>query len=124
MVGRILGSELTATILVLVVPFLLGKAFAWWVARAKAKGDEKYTRAVEALEVGVDEAWQKLGRKWKEAHDDGKFTDSEKQLLREKAKDVAWEVAREQGLDVAKVVGRRALDLVIKKIVQARKRPA
>jgi hypothetical protein len=63
MLEKILGSEVTATVLVVVVPYLLARAFAWWVARAKARGDEEYALAVQALEIGVKEAWRKFGRR-------------------------------------------------------------
>jgi hypothetical protein len=114
-------SEVIILALIYVVPLFIGKAFAWWKARENVKTDTAYSTAVEALEVGVNDAWERWGRALKAAHADGKFTDIEREDLRTKAKDIGIEVGREQGVDLLKVLGERSIALLIRKIVAARK---
>ena len=118
---RIVGGELFASLALVVVPWVVAKLFAWWKAECRRTADADYAGAVEALEVGVDEAWERFGREWKRARP-GKLTDEEREHLRTVARDVAVEVGREKGLDVLKVLGVRALGTLIKRIVERRKR--
>lgn len=122
--ARTLGSELFMSLALVVVPWGIARAFAWWRAESERRGDAEYARAVEALEVGVDEAWEKFGREWKHARADGKLSEEERGDLRTLAREVAVEVGRDEGLDVLKILGARALKLVIGKIVERRKRAA
>jgi hypothetical protein len=125
---RIVGGELFASVALVAVPWLVAKLFGWWKAECRRKGDADHAGAVEALEVGVDEAWERFGREWKHARASssdeptGKLSDEEREHLRTVARDVAVEVGRGKGLDVLKVIGVRALGTLIKKIVQRRKR--
>jgi hypothetical protein len=133
---RIVGGELFASLALVVVPWGVAKLFGWWKAECRRKGDADYTRSVEALEVGVDEAWERFGREWKHARvsaageessgsngePTGKLTDEEREHLRTVARDVAVEVGRGKGLDVLKVLGVRAIGTLIRRIVERRKR--
>ncbi len=119
---RIVGGELFASIALVAVPWLVAKLFGWWKAECRRKGDADHARAVEALEVGVDEAWERFGREWKHARSGNKLTDEEREHLRTVARDVAVEVGRGKGLDVLKVLGVRAIGTLIKGIVARRKR--
>ena len=126
---RIVGGELFASVALVAVPWLVAKLFGWWKAECRRKGDADHARAVEALEVGVDEAWERFGREWKHARvsasaqaGSGKFSDEEREHLRTVARDVAVEVGRGKGLDVLKVLGVRAIGTLIKGIVARRKR--
>ena len=114
------GNPLTSLALV-VVPWLLGRAFAWWKTECRKKRDEEEARAVRALEVGVNEAWESFGRNWKAAQADGKLSAEERESLRKHAREVALDVARGEGLDLAKHFGERALKLLIRKVVEGRK---
>ena len=121
---RIMSGELFMTVALVAVPVLIARAFAWWRARARRAGDERYSQAVEALETGVQEAWERFGRAWKAAHSDGKLTDDERTRLRTVAREAAVEVGRDSGVDVAAALGKRAIGGLIRKIVERRKRGA
>jgi len=118
---RIVSSELFMTVAMVAVPWMVARAFAWWRGEIEHLEDERYAAAVEALEVGVDEAWERFGRAWRAAHSDGKFTDDEREHLRTVARDVAVEVRRERGVDVMAALGRRAISALIRRIVERRK---
>ena len=119
---RILSSELFMSVALVAMPWMLARAFAWWRGEAARLEDERYAKAVEALETGVHEAWESFGREWKAAHSDGKLTVDERERLRTVAREVAVEVGRDSGVDVLAAVGRRCLGVLIKKIVERRKR--
>jgi len=119
---RILSSELFMTVAMVAVPWMVARAFAWWRGEVERLDDERYSAAVEALEVGVGEAWERFGRAWKAARSDGKFTDDEREQLRTVARDVAVEVGRDSGVDVMAALGRRAISALIRRIVERRKR--
>jgi hypothetical protein len=74
-----------------------------------------------ALESGVNVSWQTVGKAWKAAHADGKFTDEEKDRLRTTALNAAKEVATGPVLKALKVLGRQYLDAKISGIVEKRK---
>jgi hypothetical protein len=118
---RLFESELFMSVALAVVPWAVARAFAWWRAEAARREDERYPRAVQALEVGVHEAWERYGRAWKHARADGKLTDDERARLRSCAVEAAAEVGREEGLELAKVLGRRAVNALVRKIVERRK---
>ncbi len=120
-IARVLGSELFASLALIVVPWGIARLFAWWKAECRRAGDADYARAVEALEIGVDEAWERFGREWKRARADGKLADDEREHLRTVAREVAVDVGRDEGFDVLKLLGGRALKTLIRKIVARRK---
>ena len=125
---RIVGGELFASVALVAVPWLVAKLFGWWKVECRRRGDADHARSVEALEVGVDEAWERFGREWKHARQGsagkpaGKLSDEEREHLRTVARDVAVDVGRGKGLDVLKVLGVRAIGTLIRKIVERRKR--
>ena len=121
MIDRILGSELAMAVLLVAVPYLLARLLGWIGDKAAQLKDERYAAAVNALDQGVHEAWEDFGRKWKAAHDDGKFTDEERARLRTLALDNAKEIGREQGVNVVVELARFGISLLIKKIVDRRK---
>lgn len=114
------GNPFTSLALV-VVPWLIGRAFTWWKTECRRKRDEEEARAVRALEVGVNEAWESFGHSWKAAHADGKLSAEERESLRKHAREVALEVASGEGFDLAKLFGQRAVKLLIRKVVEGRK---
>ena len=121
-------SELFASVALVAVPWLVARAFTWVKAELRRRRAERYTAAVEALEVGVHEAWERFGRAWKRARAGsggkltGKLSDEEREHLRTIAREVAEQVGGARGVDVRKTLGERALGLLIKKIVERRKR--
>jgi len=120
-IDRILGSELAMAVLLVAVPYLLARLLGWLGRKAAELRDERIDVAMNALEQGVHDAWGVFGRKWKAAHSDGKFTDDERVRLRVVALENAKAVGLEQGVNVAKELGRFGLNLLIKKIVDRRK---
>lgn len=125
--GRILSGELFMTVAMVAVPWLIARAFAWWRAEAAEREDERYAKAVEALETGVHEAWERFGRAWKAARSGGKLSEGklsaeERGRLRTVAREVAVEVGRDEGVDVVAALGRRAIGGLIRRIVERRKR--
>lgn len=91
--GKILGSILTAVI-VTVVPILTVKIIAliksgceWLEAR---KNDSWYLWAADVVADAVFATSQTLGDELKEAAKDGKFTEEEKSLLFNHARDLAF----------------------------------
>ena len=114
-------AEVLVLLVLFVVPIFIAKVFAWWKARADVAVDKEYMNAVEALETGVHEAWERFGKEWKGARADGKLSQDERERLRTVAKEVAVEVGKEEGLDVLKIIGVRKIPLLIRKIVASRK---
>ena len=121
MIDKVLGSEFAMAVLLVAVPWGLAKLLGWLGAKAAQLKDERVNVAMSALDQGVHEAWEDVGRRWKGAHQDGKFTDTEREDLRARALEVAKDVGREQGVDVVKEIGRYGIALLIKKIVDRRK---
>ena len=73
------------------------------------------------LEVGVNVAWQTVGKAWKAAHTDGKFTQEEKDRLKTTALNAAKEVATGPVLKALKALGQQYLEAKISGIVEKRK---
>jgi hypothetical protein len=131
-----MSSELFVTAALVGVPWMIARAFAWWRAEAMRRSGERYVKAIEALETGVQEAWERFGRAWKAARVSGetadgeatdgkapaKFSDDEREHLRTVAREVAVEAGRERGVDVIAELGSRAIGGLIRKIVERRKR--
>ena len=119
---RVLSSELFVTAALVAVPLMIARAFAWWRAEAARRSDGRYAKAVEALEAGVQEAWERFGRAWKAGHADGKLSDEERGRLQTVAREAAVEAGREGGVDVVAELGSRAIGGLVRKIVERRKR--
>jgi pyruvate/2-oxoglutarate dehydrogenase complex dihydrolipoamide acyltransferase (E2) component len=60
-----LGPQLVAAVLVPFLALLTGKVIAYFKERAKQRGEADKVAALEALEVGVHEAWEQLGKQLK-----------------------------------------------------------
>ena len=136
---RIMSSELFATVALVAVPWMIARAFAWWRAEARRRSGERYMQAIEALETGVQEAGERFGRAWKAARVEGqtadggrtegeptakvpgKFSDDEREHLRNVAREVAVEAGREKGVDVIAELGSRAIGNLVRRIVERRK---
>lgn len=116
-----MGAEVVAAVVATVVPLLIGKAFAWLRGQAEKQKAHKVAQSILALEVGVNETWERTARTLKHASEDGKFTDAEKAALRSEAIEIASAVARKQGVDVLKTLGVYAVNHYIAKIVNKRK---
>ena len=116
--------EIVSTVLMYVVPTLIAIVFAWLKKKAS-----NHSKALEALEAGVVNAWDTFGRDRKkklveEAADpnherlDSKFEAEDRLKLKDIAKKTAIAVMSSEGLDLNKIIKSDALqDLAIKKIV-------
>lgn len=114
-------GEISSVALPLLVPIVIGLIFT--LVKRKKWIDSSL---VEALEAGVNHAWNSYGQKRKvelnfesgQNPKGGKFTSEDKEKLRSIAKNTAKEVLKTQGLDLSKLVASEALqDLKIKKLV-------
>jgi hypothetical protein len=77
--------------------------------------------ATASLEAGINGAWVTLGKTWKAAHEDGKFTSEEKAKLRAAAYKGAKDIATGAGLKILKAWGQEFLEAKISGIVEKRK---
>lgn len=86
-----------------------------WFERSR---DRRYSRALEALEAGVERTYRTYVQAIKEASDDGRLTEEERRRARELAKETAILYGRTEGVDVLREVGEAYLDLWIAKLVK------
>ena len=60
--------------------FVFGWLIKWLIGKASA--NEARVHAIEALQAGVEAAWNDWAKEWKNDSVDGKLTDEEKKKLR------------------------------------------
>jgi hypothetical protein len=87
----------------------------------RIKDAKARTEAEEALKIGVHETWENIGKEWKAAHEDGKFTTEEKDKLKAAAINGAKQIATGPGLKILKAWGEEQLGTLISSIVEKRK---
>jgi hypothetical protein len=116
----IIGLGLGKELLGLLVTALIGKAFAWWKKRARESKNERYEASVACLEVAVHELWVNRVKAMKQ--DGGKLNSEQREELYVEMVRRAREVGEEYNVDPLKVIGGRAMRLLAKKIIDARKR--
>lgn len=114
-------NDVVVSVLVVAVPLLIGKFFAYCKDELKKRELERYTDAVEALEVGVHDAWSRFGRAWKTARLDNKLSEEERRRLNGVALSMAEKVGGEKGIDIAETIGRKTVPLLMRKIIERRK---
>lgn len=119
--SEMFNNDVIVSILAMAVPLLIGKFFAYLRAELKKHKLERYTDSVEALEVGVHDAWERFGRAWKAARLDGKLSEEERRRLNGVALSTAEKVGAEKGIDIAQEIGRKTLPLLMRKIIERRK---
>ena len=116
------GNALVMPVLLVAVPWLIGKLFSWasdWVRERKY---DKHQDALDALNAGVDEAWELVGKPWRKAHPNQSYDGTTKEKLRNVAIDAAQVVLKKKGIDLKKTLGAGAMIFsLIKSIVKARK---
>jgi hypothetical protein len=101
------------------VALLIGAVFLW--IHGKLKGDQAREDAVDALRAGVQEMWVKVARPLKEAAEDGKLNDTEKERLRVAARAAALKVAKGPAKDLLVAWAKPYVDSLISRIVERRK---
>ena len=89
----------------------------WLFGKIKEWTGGKFNQIVDIIEKAVTEISAELAVKLKEAAADGKITEMEAAQLKEFAKQRAIHYAKEQGLDLLKLVGVQVLDQIIEKAV-------
>lgn len=116
-------TKIIVAVLAPVVSMLIGKAFAWLKAQNRVRADEDFAVALDALEVGVQAAWDQVGKRWKhDPNGDGKYTAEQRDRLKATAVEAAKVAAAARGVDLKTALAGRAVGLLIKKIVDRRKR--
>jgi hypothetical protein len=80
---------------------------------------EKYSEALLALEAGVNVTYETYVREIKAASEDGKLTDNERKVARERARQAGIDYAKEKGVDLLKVLGESYIDVWIEKILRS-----
>ena len=100
-------------VLAVVIPVVIGAIFTW----LKVKAGKDYAAVVEALEVGVNTAWESYGRNRKKELGTS-FPEEDREKLRDIAKSKAREVSGKLGLDLDTVIPPAFQDLAISKIVR------
>ena len=118
-----LTDILTSDAVITGVGSLLGLALTWLVGKLalKVHASQAEQEAIEALRVGVGDAWEQIGRQIKDARADGKFTDAEREQLRAHALAVAKEVAKGPGLKLLTTMGKERAGAIISRIVNREK---
>jgi hypothetical protein len=86
-----------------------------WFRKAK---DQRYAKAMQALEAGVEQTYRTYVKAIKDARADGKLTDEEAARARQQARDTAIAFGKSQGVDVLTELGGGYLDLWIGKLVK------
>jgi hypothetical protein len=104
------------------VALAIGAVFL--LIRMRLKDDAAIKDAVSALEAGVQSAWDKFGRELKAGAKDGKFTEKERERLRDAAKAEALTLAKGPAKDLLFTWGRPYVTSLITRIVERRKRAA
>jgi len=90
-----------------------------WRQRAR---EQRYGRALEALEAGVELTYRTYVRAIKESRADGKLTEAEMAEARRRAREAALEFGGTAGVDVVRELGPQYMDLLISKLVKALKK--
>jgi hypothetical protein len=85
---------------------------------------QREVRAVEVIEVAVEETYRTYVQALKAAREDGKLTQEERRAARQRAKQRAFQIARQDGVDLLFALGPHRVDLWIEKVVRCFKRAA
>lgn len=112
---HVLSSEAGLT----VVGGVLGAAWTFFQSTNlyRRLRNDRFSKAVVALEAAVDLTYRTYVREIKAAREDGKLTDAEIAEACRRARDAAIEFGRTQGVDVLRELGANYIDLWIGKIV-------
>lgn len=99
---------------------IIGGLWSIFKARALRRDNrqQRYDRAIHALEAGVDDVYRTYVRELKRAREDGRLTSAEAARARRLARERAIEYGRHEGIDVLREIGSDYLDLWISKILR------
>jgi hypothetical protein len=123
MLEKLSNNQLVVTLVALAVPVIIAKVYAWLKKEARESGNAEYVKAVEALKVGVEDAWNSHVKEWKAKAEGGKLTQDQKDKAQHTALSVARNVAKDVGINLDKALGGKlTIAMKIAEIVRARKR--
>lgn len=89
-----------------------------WYTQAKGR---RFTKALTALEAGIDLTYRSYVRAIKSAREDGKLTDEEIRNARLQARRSALQYGRTTGIDVIRELGEEYIELWITRFVRRSK---
>ena len=92
-----------------------------WYRRLRRR---RYTRAIQALEAGIDKTYREYVSALKKGREDGKLTQEEAKIARRRARRTAIEYGTTTGVDVLRALGETYIDLWITKLIQKAKQQA
>lgn len=110
---------------VTLVGAIFGLVWAFFRSQDWYKGlqEQRFGRALTALEAGVQYTYDTYVRAIKEASEDGKLTNTERRRARELARNTAINIGRTDGIDVIKEIGVDYINLWIERSVKEAKAP-
>lgn len=82
----------------------------------------RFRRALLALESGVEQTYQTYVKAIKAGRADGRLTEAEKARARSMARAQAVALAKEEGLDLLRTIGKDYVDVWIRRVIARRKR--
>jgi len=118
-----IGELLSSPIVVNTVMSILGLLASWLIARIlrdKVMTEQRRV-AADALIAGVQIAWDDLVREVKDNTKDGKLSEDERLAAQAMATSKAMTIAKNQGLDLLKVIAAEEIPALIHKIIARRK---
>lgn len=80
--------------------------------------DDRFQRALIALEAAVRTTYDAYVRAIKEAREDGKLTDAERREARRRARNAAIAYGRDEGIDIARELGYATFDLWLERVLK------
>ena len=101
---------------------VIGMVWTWFKTTEmfRSRAATRYIKAIEALEAGVEYAYETYTRELKLANEDGKLTNEERKRARDMAISAAKAFARERGISLVAELGEDYLDLWVSKVVRSR----
>lgn len=102
---------------ILALAWTLFRSSDWFVQRRTAK----VARALAVLETAVARTYEEYVRAIKASRADGKLTDGERREARQRALNMAMEIAREEWLPLLHLLGRAHVERHLAQIVKRAK---
>lgn len=115
MLNSLLTNEAFITLLMTLFGTLLTaiQGMKWY--QNKIKGN--YDKAVDVVGAAVVEVAETYTEELKKANADGKLTDEEKKIARERALEIAKQLGAKSGLNVVNLIGEELINSIIAKKV-------
>ena len=116
----IVGSDASVTVFIWLLNLGAASVLAW-LTRKEWK-NERTEYCVKFLTAGIRNTYVEYVRGIKEGSVDGKLTELEKEKARKMATDYAVGVAKNQGMDLVKILGKEYIPVLIEFLVGSLKR--